>query len=128
MKRIIILLTLVVLPVLACSQTITTSPITIEWDGAAEIHEVGVQQGTDDIIILGDTAEMEYYINLQSKEIYGSFVVLVRGVSEESGYYDYSEWIRSDTEEDVILIDGEYQTFMYISIKPAIKPEMLRIK
>lgn len=128
MKRILLLLTLVVLPVLACSQTVTTSPVTIEWDGESELHEVGVQQGTEDIIILGGTTELEYYIDLQSHEIYGTYVVLVRGVSEESGYYDYSEWARSDSEEDVIQIDGEYQTFMYISIKPASKPAMLRIK
>ena len=128
MKKIFILLILCFIPFLACSQTVTTEPITIEWDGEASSHEIGIQSGAEDIIVIGTTTAMEYFIDLQTSGYYGNYVILVRGVEEIDGYFDYSDWIRSDTEEDVILIDGVYQTFSYISIKPAVKPAMIRVK
>ena len=128
MKRILILTALVLLPVLACSQTVVNSPQTIEWDGESSLHEIGIQSGIEDVIILGQTSDMEYLIDLQPLDYYGLFTILVRGVEEESGYFDYSDWIRSDTDEDVIMLDGEPQLFQIVSIKPAVKPAMIRIR
>lgn len=128
MKKFILLAVLVILPVLACSQTVLTEPTTIEWDGTASLHEVAIQRGIEDIVILGQTDTLEYFIDLQVLGYYGTFTILVRGIEEESGYYDYSEWIRSDSDDDVILIDDTPQTFTYISIKPAEKPSLLRIR
>jgi len=127
-KKLILIAMLVSLPVLACSQTVATEPIDIEWDGEASSHEIAIQYGTEDIIILGSTTSMEYFIDLQSSGYYGNFVILVRGFEELDGYYDYSDWIRSDNEADVIMVDGIAQTFTYISIKPAVKPAMLRLR
>ena len=128
MKKIILLAVLVLLPVLACSQAVASSPVTIEWDGGSSMHEIAIQKGLEDIIIIGETPDHEYLVNLQQLNIYGVYTVLVRGVEEESGYFNYSDWIRSDNEEDVILIDGVAQVFQIVSIKTAIKPDMLRIK
>jgi hypothetical protein len=127
-KAIILIAVLTFVSVFACAQTVSTDPVTIGWDGEASSHEIAVQSGTDDIIILDETTVLEYYIDLQSLGHYGSFIILVRGVEEVDGYYDYSDWIRSDVEEDVIMIDGVAQTITLISIKPAAMPTMLRIK
>ena len=128
MKRFLLLTVLVLLPVLACSHTVSLDPVDIEWDGTASNHQVAVQDGLKEIIILGETDVLEYHIDLQSLGHYGSFVILVRSFEEEGEYRDYSEWIRSDIDEDVITIDGVAQTIVLISIKPAAKPTMIRIK
>lgn len=125
MKRIIIFLLLALLPLLACAQTVSTEPITVEWDGSAENHEVAIQSGDSDIISLGTTTVTEYYIDLQTVGYYGSFVILVRGFETNEGINYYSEWIRSDREGDVIIVDGVAQTILYISVE---KPTMLRIR
>jgi hypothetical protein len=125
MKKYIILIVLVILPVMACAQTVSTEPITIEWDSVTQDHEVAIQSGTGDIILLGETAANEYYIDLQSSGHYGVYTILIRGfvIFKDDRYY--TEWSRSDSTDDVIMVDGVPQTVTYISIE---KPKMLRIK
>ena len=40
----------------------------------------------------------------------------------------HADWLRSDIEGDVIMIDGVAQTFVIDSARPAIKPAMIRIQ
>jgi len=130
MKRIALVIVLAfMVSVLACSQDRFDSPQTIEWDGESSSHEVAIQMGVDDIIILGETSELEYIVDLSALELYGVYAVLVRAVEfTEPDMFDYSDWIRSDSDEDVIMIDGVSQTFLIESRKPAVKPSMLRIR
>jgi len=129
MKRILLLTALVLLPVLACSQNRVDSPQTVTWNGESDLHEIGIQMGLDEIIILGDTADLEYLVDLQGLEIYGSFAILVRGKTfTEPDMWTVSEWLRSDIEGDVITIDGIPQTFKIDSALPAIKPAIIRIR
>ena len=124
-KAILIIAVLALLPVFACAQTVETGPVTISWGGEESNHQVAIQQGTEEIIILDETDILEHYIDLQSLGHYGAFVVLVRSLIEVDGTPYYSDWLRSDIEGDVIMIDGEAQLFMLVSIA---KPTGLRIK
>ena len=129
MRKVFVVLLFVLLPVLACSQTRVDSPQTVEWDGESSSHEVGIQTALDDVIILGETTDLEYYIDLDALGYFGEYVIMVRGVEFTApDMYDYSEWIRSDTEADVIMIDGVAQTFTMINKKLAVKPAMIRLK
>ena len=124
-KIAIIIAVLALLPVFACAQTVSTDPVTITWSGESLIHEVAIQNGTDEIISLGIVPIKELYIDLKPLNHYGAFVILVRGVNEVNGIPYYSEWIRSDVDEDVIIIDGVAQTIILVNVA---KPTMLRIK
>jgi hypothetical protein len=125
-KRILLLTVLAfILPVLACSQTVATDPITVEWDGSAANNEIAIQSGDSDIISLGTTTANEYYIDLQSSGYYGTFVIMVRGYEINDGINYYSDWCRSDVDEDVIMIDGVAQTILYISVET---PSSIRTK
>ena len=129
MRKVFVVLLFVLLPVLACSQTRVDSPQTVEWDGDSSSHEVGIQTALGDVIILGVTIDHEYYVDLNELGLFGEYTVLVRGVEFTApDMYDYSEWIRSDTEADVIMIDGVAQTFTMINKKLAVKPAMIRLK
>ena len=129
MKRLFILIALVLLPVLSCAQDRFESPQNVEWDGESSAYEIAVQSGISEIITLGITTDKEYTIDLQEFGLYGVYAILVRAVEYTNpDLVDYSDWIRSDNELDVITIDGEYQTFLIINKKQAVKPSMIRIK
>jgi len=129
-KRFLILAVLVViLPVLISCQERFESPQTIAWDGASENHEVAIQKGAEEPIILGEIDILEYTIDLDTLDLYGEYVILVRGVQYTDPDMDHrSDWIRSDNPDDVILRDGTPGTFTIINKQPAVKPTMIRVR
>lgn len=129
MKKILILLCLIILPVLACSQQRTTAPVTIEWSGDSLTHEVGIKNiVTEEEIIIGETGLFEYTIDLDNLGYDGEYAAIVRGVAiyADPELKIYSDWISSINPEDVIMIDGEPQLFTLIS--GADKPNSIRVK
>ena len=130
MKTLLILSALVLLPVLACAQERVQSPKTVEWNGEASYFQVAIQAIGGEIILLDEEVNaLEYYVDLQALGHYGLFAVLVRAVEfTEPDMLDYSGWARSDSDEDVILLDGVPVTFMIESRTPALKPIMIRIR
>lgn len=130
MKKILVILVLAILPVLACSQAREESPVTIEWNGNSSQYQIGIQeQGSGYIDILETVNQKQYSIDLMSINKYGLFVVMVRGVEfTEPDMYSYSDWIRSDIDEDVIMVDGEPYTFYIMLAKEAEKTQAIRIK
>lgn len=129
MKR--ALLILAALALVACTGAAVPSPATVEWDapteGFADSYEVAVERlGVETII--GAPVATEFVVDLEALDVYGKYVVKVRSVAETDGEFDYSEWIRSDTDADVITVDGVAQTFVVTRLRPAGLPSMLRIQ
>ena len=128
MKKFLILLILCALPVIACSQQRVEGSQTIAWQGDSSIHEIAIQADGGEIIKLGQTASLQYEIDLEALGHHGVFTILIRAVEFTApDMYDYTEWIRSDNEADVIMVDGVYMTFQMENRKMAIMPTLMRI-
>jgi len=133
MKRLaFLLLSLIVIACAAAQQY--ESPQTVEWDapavGFADSYEVAIQRdGSGDIAVIGSPVLAEFLVDLEALDLYGRYVILVRSVAFTApDLYDYSDWIRSDTDADVMQVGGVPQTFTIERKRPAGAPVLLRVR
>lgn len=133
MKR-VLLIVAVGLVLTACvpAQTRYLSPVWVDWEPVAEVtyYEVGLEPvGGGEIVVVANTTDPEYYVDLEALAMLGEFWVMARTYLETTpDLFDYSDWCRSDNPAHAIRPDGAVQTFTVARAQPALMPSLLRVR